>query len=116
MYRSGHVEMMLSECPGGTKGPQHSVFYGRRIASYLVNFAKFLERLRQIADIADPYLITLHLNFRGLDGLAMNASGSPVIDGSESRWEEGGTVDLGPVLSAQDERPSLAPKWFCDYL
>jgi hypothetical protein len=116
IFRSGHIEFLLNSNRVLWNAGPRSHLLGARIAAYLAHFARFVEAVRAMSGIADPYLIAISIN-AGFATVAMNPRGGAGAQfGGEVPWEEGNPIYLGPVVAQQDESPPLAPKRLADLL
>ncbi len=117
VFRNGHVEFsifrhdLVSEA--AREGPARQL-HGFIVAQYVRNFAHFLEALRAVGDIADPYLVLIAA-FNCL-GVFMSERGLDLWGrGRIERWLEGEEIVIGPVLAPPDELPDRTAQRMTDH-
>jgi hypothetical protein len=119
VFRSGHVEHHLLDrgiiLSAPDSGPRRELFAGARVAVYVAQFCRFIAALRGITNIADPYLVTVSINF-GVYPVFMNPRGTFSVDRERAWDDQDKAVCLGPLLNAYDERPSLVPSQLANRL
>lgn len=117
IFRSGHVEFTMYEAARRRLAdiPENRRIHSWAVAEYVANFVRLVDMLRELAGIADPYVINLSLwdwhrftmpeRTVGMFGL-----------GAVGEWTEGPNILLPPVLHSLDDGPDDTAKQLLDRL
>jgi schlafen family protein len=116
VYRSGHVEFLLLDLNYLASRETNDIkIHGWMVAEYIARFTQFLNTIRDLTGIADPYTFTLCL--RGCEGW-MLPQGTPErfgIDlGPNSAWDEGPVLLVGSIVATPDENSGVTAQRIAD--
>jgi hypothetical protein len=113
VFRNGHVEFLLFEdrllfarCQGLPRS-----LLGWVVAEYMVNFLRLIAKLRDITEIADPYVIRVALfNVRGVTMTEVRAE----VLARANEWSESDHLILDPIIVHADEPSERAAQRIAD--